>query len=314
MKKTIIIILLVLTSVLTSVFSQTTYESEATIPYYANLKDANGNAVNGLLIIKFALYNVDVEGYPLWSETRQVNVRGGEFEVALGSKTPLKLPFDEQYWLGITIEEGEEMFPRKMLGIVPIAIAKRAAMPIGSIIMWSGTTLPKGWALCNGETQITALGDTIITPDLRGRFVVGWDLEDGDYNAIGEKGGETAHTLTVAEMPEHTHDMDHSHRGSATTGNNTGIQDWGASRGYPTNYADKIGDDPSNYVGTAGHGGSIFKFKNTTHTNHTHDISINTNNWALTTPADNNNTGSTGGTTPHENRPPYYTLAYIIKL
>ena len=43
-----------------------------------------------------------------------------------------------------------------------------ALVPIGGIIMWSGTTIPTGWALCNG-----APGSG--TPDLKNRFIVAAD-------------------------------------------------------------------------------------------------------------------------------------------
>ena len=76
--------------------------------------------------------------------------------------------------------------------------------PVGGIIMWSGSPadVPDGWALCDGQT---ANGRT--TPNLKGRFIVGYDPGDSDYNSVGNRGGEKRHTLTVAEMPSHTHNM-----------------------------------------------------------------------------------------------------------
>ena len=66
--------------------------------------------------------------------------------------------------------------------------------PSGMIVMWSGTvaSIPTGWRLCNGQNG---------TPDLRNRFIVG----AGDEYAVGNTGGEKTHTLTVEEMPSHTH-------------------------------------------------------------------------------------------------------------
>jgi microcystin-dependent protein len=76
---------------------------------------------------------------------------------------------------------------------------------------------PQGWALCNGQflpiNQNQALfsllgttygGDgrtTFALPDLRGRT----PIHVGDGHVLGERGGEEAHTLTVAELPAHTH-------------------------------------------------------------------------------------------------------------
>jgi microcystin-dependent protein len=78
---------------------------------------------------------------------------------------------------------------------------------------------PRGWALCNGQlmpiNQNQALfsllgtnfgGDgrtTFGLPDLRGRV----PIHAGSGFDIGAKGGEPAHTLSVAEMPPHIHDF-----------------------------------------------------------------------------------------------------------
>ena len=40
-------------------------------------------------------------------------------------------------------------------------------IPIGGIIMWNGTTIPTGWAFCNGQVV-----GTIITPDLTNKFII----------------------------------------------------------------------------------------------------------------------------------------------
>ncbi|WP_273652704.1 phage tail protein [Cellulomonas fimi] len=76
---------------------------------------------------------------------------------------------------------------------------------------------PKGWAACNGQllpiNQNQALfsllgttygGDGRVTfalPDLRGRVPV----HVGDGFSLGQAAGAEHHTLTVAEMPAHTH-------------------------------------------------------------------------------------------------------------
>src|ERR1700710_758702 len=76
---------------------------------------------------------------------------------------------------------------------------------------------PKGWALCNGQTlpinQNQALfsllgttygGDgttTFSLADFQGPTPVHF----GNGFFLGQNGGETAHTLIVSEMPQHTH-------------------------------------------------------------------------------------------------------------
>lgn len=67
-------------------------------------------------------------------------------------------------------------------------------VPSGCILIWSGASdnIPDGWALCDGENG---------TPDLRGRFVLG---ESSAYEH-GATGGEATVTLTVEQMPKHSH-------------------------------------------------------------------------------------------------------------
>jgi archaellum component FlaG (FlaF/FlaG flagellin family) len=67
-------------------------------------------------------------------------------------------------------------------------------VPSGAIVMWFGSiaSIPTGWALCNGSNG---------TPDLRDRFIVG---AGNSYN-VGNTGGEASHTLTIDEIPPHTH-------------------------------------------------------------------------------------------------------------
>jgi len=68
-------------------------------------------------------------------------------------------------------------------------------LPRGCVIMFSGSSAPAGWAVCNG------LDDT---PDLRGRFVLG---SGGNRNnkELHNTGGEETVTLTKEQMPSHNH-------------------------------------------------------------------------------------------------------------
>ena len=77
------------------------------------------------------------------------------------------------------------------------ALTGIVAIPSGGIILWSGAAnaIPTGFVLCNGSNS---------TPDLRGRFVVGYHDSNGDYDVDDTGGAETV-TLTVNQIPAHTH-------------------------------------------------------------------------------------------------------------
>ncbi len=131
--------------------------------------------------------------------------------------------------------------------------------PVGMITMWAGTVPPIGWALCDGTNG---------TPDLKGRFIVGYDRNDSDYNAIGKNSGQKEVTLTAPQMPIHNHNVQLVGIDLFPDPGFTAIQPTATGINY-----------------NKGDGGV------------TGDILDNA-----------------GGGLPHENRPPYYTLAYIIKL
>lgn len=98
-------------------------------------------------------------------------------------------------------------------------------LPIGAILPFSSDTIPNGWLLCDGSsfsaTSYPELFDVIgVTygwdddrnpklPDLRGRVAVGkkdaTSADDTEFSSLGNTGGEKEHTLTVSEMPSHTH-------------------------------------------------------------------------------------------------------------
>ncbi|MDR1974394.1 MAG: hypothetical protein LBQ31_06930 [Bacteroidales bacterium] len=125
-------------------------------------------------------------------------------------------------------------------------------IPIGGIILWSGSvsSLPDGWSLCDGLNG---------TPNLKGKFVVGYNSGSSDYNSIGKTGGAENVTLTVAQMPSHNHEV--------------------KVRG-------KVDQAPSagQYVFDDADGANYTEY-----------------------------TEYSGGGQAHENRPPYYVLAYIMR-
>jgi len=100
---------------------------------------------------------------------------------------------------------------------------------LSEIRIMSFVFAPKGWALCNGQLLpinqnqplFSLLGTTFggdgrvnfALPDLRSRT----PIHVGSGHTLGERGGEQAHTLSIAELPTHTHVL------NASTANANGV-------------------------------------------------------------------------------------------
>jgi microcystin-dependent protein len=148
-------------------------------------------------------------------------------------------------------------------------------------LIWSGSvaTIPNGFVLCNGLNG---------TPNLSGRFILGTSTS----HTIGQMGGEEQHILTVAEMPSHNHSGWTDVQGNHTHPVNTGgaslpadpfyfIKRSGYNAGDGYSYGDSSLGPAIGYSGA-------------------HSHTVYTNN--------------TGNGLAHNILPPYYSLAYIMKL
>lgn len=177
-------------------------------------------------------------------ETDYVEKSGGSFEGNIGFNY-----YNLEYGYVHEIYDSEK---NEIVGI-----------PVGVILMWSGTiaNIPTGWAICDGNNG---------TPNLTGKFIVHADADAGGTYNPGDTGGSDTHTLTVDEMPEHTHIQNpHAH---AEDGQ------------YPA------GKCPT---------GAYW------------NIVGNNNQTTGNATAVNQDTGGDGA---HENRPPFFALAFIMKL
>ncbi len=106
-----------------------------TINYQGYITDPSGSAVSGTGDVTFSIYDVATSGTALWSETQSVTIYNGVYSVVLGSVdtsgNPLDLPFDTQYWLGVTVGTDSEMTPRQKFAAVPYAYRAVMAESVG---------------------------------------------------------------------------------------------------------------------------------------------------------------------------------------
>ena len=128
---------------------------------------------------------------------------------------------------GLTIPSGGLTISGGALTIGSGVLIKRSddtakgIIPRGVIVMWSGSAIPTGWHLCNGDEG---------TPDLQDRFVIG---AGHDY-AAGAMGGAKEVALSLSEIPPHSHslgydtqvcdndDDDHAFNGTKDLGGGSG--------------------------------------------------------------------------------------------
>jgi microcystin-dependent protein len=106
---------------------------------------------------------------------------------------------------------------------------------LSEIRIMSFVFAPKGWALCNGQllpinqnqALFSLLGTTFggdgrvnfALPDQRGRT----PIHVGGGHTLGEKGGEQAHTLSIAELPEHLHVLNGTSNNAVNAPTNTSL-------------------------------------------------------------------------------------------
>lgn len=255
--------------------------------------------------------------------------------------------------------------------------------PIGTINMWAGSTAPSTthsgiWLLCDGsgvsqttypdlytilsplQAQLdpsnTAGTGNFRIPDLRGRLPLGYvnnqtangrSSFDNTSRTIGASGGDETSTLSLSQIPTHTHTADvvasstkvdprdgtsaytDSDNTSAFTGitqsSTTGITDSGHTHGY----SDEGTSDTSDYGGMDGFGRIVSRV----HTNrttgtgnavivdpgHSHTVSGTLpnldHNHPISVEVTNQNTGGTGTlgqASSHSIVNPYYVVNFII--
>lgn len=223
--------------------------------------------------------------------------------------------------------------------------------PIGTISVYAGLEsdtqlLERGYLIANGASLsrtdypelFAIIKDTygasdeehFNLPDLRGRTVVGMKSDDTDFNTLGKKGGEKTVTLTVEQIPSHTHTFtgtasttsvesnSHTHTFSGTTSSNGAHSHVSTSiPSIASNYVDTT-TSPFSLKYTLAEGNvNIEKNETTVSGAHTHTFTGTTSTSSTTHTHTFTATGtnaSAGGGKAHNNMQPYIALKYIIKV
>lgn len=95
-------------------------------------------------------------------------------------------------------KNGDKITAEKLNKIeAQLAAISNSNIPAGLISAYHGTvdSIPDGWVVCDGTND---------TPDLRDKFV----LSAGTTHTVGETGGSEEVTLTVDQMPAHSHSIE----------------------------------------------------------------------------------------------------------
>ena len=183
----------------------------------------------------------------------------------------------------IRVYKDSEALPRSSLKLMRYSVsAEASSVPQGSIIPWYGNlaNIPDGFALCDGTNGI---------PDLRNRFLVG----AGDAYKLAAVGGESTHVLSINEMPWHNHNAS-------------------SAVGYFRSRSNTFyGKGPSSTLGWNAVSGCFSVVEKGLRSEGNADA--NSTEYIVKFDGSKIVQGQ-GGDQPHENRPPYYALYYIMKL
>ena len=211
-----------------------------------------------------------------------------------------------------------------VVSATPLQLSQ-GTVPTGLIAMWSGDpgSLPTGWKLCDGGTYAKADGSGNITaPDLRNKFILssgGSSVTPAAAPTVGSTGGSSSATPTITvgdhyiakghlpnynlnvNDPSHGHscwlsDPGHTHGYSVPSGSQT----WYGYTSFTSAFSSATG---TSWVSTGSSGTSISVGAN----NNTTGISVNSG-------GSGSALGHSASSSAISTVPPYYVLAFIIKV
>jgi hypothetical protein len=301
------------------------------ISYQAIIRNAGGELVkNGNIGMRIQILKGSEFGGSIYVETHAATTNGnGLVTIKIGEGAVVMGDFPTIDWANgpyfiktgtdptggtnyASIEGTSELLS------VPYALYSGSSVPVGSVIMYSGSwnfdgtglgigTLA-GWALCNGSNG---------TPDLSDKFVMGTTIP----SALLETGGANSYTLSTNQLPSHGHDFTTSSGGSHShtlTINYDGSHSHTLSQYNLLVYSNT---DPNYGLQSVdGHPSTHYYLASPTYpgdkttsstSDHNHSGSSVSNS---ITHMHSGTTNTTGSGSDIDNRPAFIKLAYIIKL
>ena len=185
----------------------------------------------------------------------------------------------QQKEITINVYNSNESLPRATLKFNRYSVSMTDSVPQGTILPWYGKLdeIPNGFYLCDGQNG---------TPDLRNRFLVG----AGDEYKLSDKGGEKEVTLEAPQVGSHYHGVGYFYY-NRDTGDNVRLFCFPAAHDFNLPESGRS----FNMSGFDYDSSSIVS--NPVRANQITSLAV-----------------ATEAQKPHENRPPYYALYYIMKV
>lgn len=158
-----------------------------TISYQGVLKDDAGVVVpDDDYDFTFGIYDVPSGGTALWTEDQTKHVAAGILNVILGEINSIDLPFDEPYWLGVTIGAGDELLPRTPLTGSPYALNAQAVFGTHNVFPDSGAV---GVGTAGPGSALHVVSPDIHVMEVEGSAIGAWALLDIDAAGLGSNPG-----------------------------------------------------------------------------------------------------------------------------